>query len=189
MCQETPLSNFSPAWRPPHAKSSACTAAQIDGFYDHCLAATASTLTCAYFVSRTESDANCSACILSKSTDPEWGPLVDFGDYRIELNSGGCLALADGDLTENGCGAKLSARDRCTFEACVRNCPLLLDPQGLWLSACRERTRTPNNQCYSFEVASYCAANFIGQPGGLCLWGNGDSYRAVYTRIANAFCL
>jgi hypothetical protein len=104
------------------------------------------------------------------------------------MNYGGCLAQFEGKTDGSGCGFNVEAREECQYEACLKNCPWQLDPDGQWTFACRMSSFDPGGQCNSEAMAAWCEGDFIGTPGGICQWSDTDTFLTVYTRIAKAFC-
>jgi hypothetical protein len=68
--------------------------------------------------------ATCLACIETKQTDANWGPIVfDASGMNGMPNLPGCLALAFGEgQSTTGCGATLQQSYNCQDLACEANC-------------------------------------------------------------------
>jgi hypothetical protein len=60
----------------------------------------------------------CAACVFTPYTAPVLGPLITVGDL-IQVNVGGCVAIATGDTSASACGATLGLAAQCVREACA----------------------------------------------------------------------
>jgi hypothetical protein len=102
-----------PAWTAPAAPSNACSAPDIAGFWQ-AFSSSDSTALDAW----TQAHPACAACLVTKSTAPSLGPLIDDG-YLLDANVGGCVALLSGDATATGCGARQLEADQCPNLVCA----------------------------------------------------------------------
>lgn len=106
----------------------------------------------------------CTACALTKDSDPAWGPIVFFGnDIYRELNLVGCVANAEGDASASSCAAAFGLYADCARRACV-GCTPVVDPQGVDFSICKD-SKAVSSFCLSQskQVASKCASLY-GSP-------------------------
>jgi hypothetical protein len=120
-CAPALPAGYSHTWVPPRNMPSACTAAQVQAYWDTCLGTSASTAQCNAFFS---ANAACVACLDSQSTNATYGTLIDLPNGTSIANVGGCLALIDGDTSNDGCGAKFQAAQFCKIDACESSCPV-----------------------------------------------------------------
>jgi hypothetical protein len=117
-----------PPFVPPHPRSNACTPAQLQTMYQACFPP-GSLPACQAFVQDPANTA-CRHCMISRSTESSWGPLVQFSDGSIFPNRGGCAALVDQDAGPHSCGAQQEAYTVCTVVACAPYCPAANTPSG-----------------------------------------------------------
>ena len=200
-CAPGDASAFAPTFHPPRAKQSgACTSDLIAQFVK-CIddSATSSTpQSCAPFDKATGQAATCLACLQSKASDPQWGPLVDLPNETL-LNVPGCLSLVEGDTTGAGCGGSLQADEECTRAACVGSCPLgSSDPttatqEVQQQSACEALANADGGACTSYAVPASCAGLIVEGDAGTpaeaqCLGLPSQSTDAILTGVATAFC-
>jgi hypothetical protein len=116
-CEPHLAADWRPQWRPPHApQPGACTAAQIDLEYKSCEGPDSTRFNCLQFRSEPANDV-CFSCMFSGPKDPSYGAFTE-GHFLWTANTPGCIALTDGDQTENGCGARLQAATACSDAAC-----------------------------------------------------------------------
>ena len=97
-CQPADVSNFmADAYHAARPEPNTCTLSQIGRFYTACLAP--GSATCGTFTAPDagESDQLCAACILSRTTDPTYGPIIEHQGWQ-ELNVAGCLEMTDPSL-------------------------------------------------------------------------------------------
>lgn len=82
----------------------------------------ANPVSCSLFTSG--DGAKCLACIETKESAPNWGPIVtDASDTHGTLNFPGCLALAFGEgQSTTGCAATTQKSENCQDVACSANC-------------------------------------------------------------------
>jgi len=100
----------------------ACTDLQIASYADRCIGdSPGSDLDACRAIERDPANTACLKCLFSTVQDETYGPIVIGWDKRWYANVGGCMALIDGDATENGCGAKHNALQTCRNAACA-NC-------------------------------------------------------------------
>src|SRR6266536_581408 len=100
----------------------ACSDLQIASYADRCIGdSPGSDLDACRAIERDPANTACLKCLFSTVQDETYGPIVIGWDKRWYANVGGCMALIDGDATENGCGAKHNALQTCRNAACA-NC-------------------------------------------------------------------
>jgi hypothetical protein len=104
-------------WEPPSTPTSACTADQLNDYYNDCYGSDASTSSCDSWSSTNE---GCASCLLSNEGEAgTYGPIVQLGDGWVYANVGGCIALVSGDTSPTGCGAAYWAAQSCEDIACA----------------------------------------------------------------------
>jgi hypothetical protein len=181
------LPGFTPAWSPPAPHQNACTQQNIDDFRQFCLGA-GNANACNSFLATAAGKA-CAACILTPATATAPGPLVDHSASQgyVSLNTAGCVALATGDTSATGCGAKLAASEQCDDVACI-NCQVTGDPATLAaLEQCDSDAEA--GACASYAAAAKCgdAIAEAGTAGNQCITGN--DFDTGYNAIVPMFCL
>ncbi len=122
VCAPQPLDNFTPTWTPPDPLyQERCTDAQVDDLIDACFGGSDATCTAAKAAA-----ADCWDCMVSDFTDSTWGAIFDGTDelgFR-DRNWQGCVAHAEGDLSDSGCGAKVAAERQCRWASCAGCLPV-----------------------------------------------------------------
>lgn len=108
---------------PPVTTNTACTSTQIQAYYDDCYAATATSATCTPFVGDAV-NTTCLSCMETPASASKYGAILALDNGTALANISGCMAIVDGDLSDNGCGAKVQAAALCNDAACDTNCPI-----------------------------------------------------------------
>jgi hypothetical protein len=135
VCAPRAVTGFAPVWTPPTAlHQNQCSSEQIETLVDcvydrpgHDQAA------CDAFFAA-PANASCVACGYTKTTAAALGPILS-NDTSVQVNYAGCVARLEGDITANGCGAKLQASQLCLDEACVAACPVPDNDDGTAFAA------------------------------------------------------
>jgi hypothetical protein len=109
--------DYAPTYAPPLTTNTACTSAQVQGFYDACFATTATSSGCSTFYAATENK-NCVACLYTPQGSASYGAIIALDNGTAEANIGGCLSLVDGDNSATSCGAKYQDGQFCQIDAC-----------------------------------------------------------------------
>jgi hypothetical protein len=109
---------------PPNATANVCTSQDLAAFYQACVTSGATSSACNAFIA---SDAGaCASCLLSRSSDPTWGPVVVLPE-QTKLNVAGCVAIVTGDASSTSCAQAISAELGCEGYACDSVCPMNVD--------------------------------------------------------------
>jgi len=150
-CSPQPLT-ATPMWHPPTPfNPSACTANQVNGFVQSCL--NGSYAVCDAF---RQQNPGCAACAYTSVDDPLWGPVVDNRKTNfLQINKGGCFALATGESDGTGCGGALQLHDVCLDDTCRGCFPLTT-------------TLTPLNNCESDPQTDTVCASYVAQASVKC---------------------
>jgi hypothetical protein len=163
-CGCSDSSTFMPTWKPPtRFTQGKCTDVQIAAFVD-CLNGKPDAATCKTFTGDA-ANKSCLQCAETPSTAATYGPLV-VGTVTIQVNVSGCIALATGDVSATGCGAKVLALSQCEQTACEPNCPVSSSDTGaefMALLACQMNSDT--TVCKKFADDAACAASVEGDGG------------------------
>jgi hypothetical protein len=189
VCAPADESSFTPMWRPPRPPVTACTQAQIHA-YRQCLddsQTSATPASCAPFTGTAVSPADkaCLQCILSPEAATTYGPLI-IHPGTIEVNVPGCIALATGDSSTAGCGAKDQAAIACRLMACGAACPVTDQASFAREQACEEKALA--GTCKTYGDAAACASALVeaGAAGATCL--GGATFDERYDAIVPLFC-
>jgi hypothetical protein len=194
VCAPGAAAGFQPVWHAPRARSQACTKAQIDS-YRQCLDDAATELApascAAWGASISATDQACVSCLLSKESDPEYGPLVQLPAETL-VNVAGCVAMAEGKLDGSGCGGAYQADQECQRAACLPTCPTLTKAQVSAEGACEIQAN--KTTCATFgkpaECAGAIASGDAGTTAEVACFGGGASATpdALFEAVALAFC-
>jgi hypothetical protein len=172
-CKPTLPDAYVPTWIPPNAPSAACTASQIQMLYDDCFGPTSSGSLCNTFLSQS-SNAACQACMETPIASSTYGATIEWhSGGSLDINGGGCVALIDGDLTANGCGAKYEAWLSCQIAACSYCAP------GTYESCAVPAQSTT---CAAYQTAAQCAQD---SKYSVCFQG---SFETLFTAVGAIFC-
>jgi hypothetical protein len=109
-CEPADATNWIPDTMQPPISMTACTAAQLDQFWDACLDASATQASCSTFESANKP---CTDCLVTDVGASKWGPLV-CDSINCVTNPGGCVALAQGQA----CGQAVFATFGCEGYSC-----------------------------------------------------------------------
>jgi hypothetical protein len=173
-CAPGSVAGFSPTWIPPGHHAGACTAAQIDGYFQACLASDSTTASCNTFKN---SAATCASCVAPSGAQAS-GPIVKHGQISEE-NVGGCVAIADAAHVD--CAKQIQAQQECELAACEDAC-ITSDPAsfGRYL-ACAKQADAAG--CKPFVATCFGDLNDKSQT---CF--NGNSFSDGFHTIAAIFC-
>jgi hypothetical protein len=165
-----------PALKPPKTPSQSCTAQEIMDYDTNCLAMGSSGSTCTPYMAAHKA---CSTCLQSKSTDPNWGPLVVFTGV-ININVSGCLALVEGATST--CAQAVQNYVLCIHTACDGVCPVNSQASfALWKQC---ETTALAQGCATYGNASNCVST--DDAGSICSVSGGID--AAFLSIAPLFC-
>lgn len=165
-------------WTPPHAPDlTACSDQQIQDYFTNCLPGSGTS--CATYEKLT-ANAACIKCIISQKTDATYGPLIAVPNGVVYANTGGCVALEQGDVTNTGCGAKIWEESECEDLACSDNCA------GAAFADYQKCTTAARSGTCAAEVTAECNLADAGNVAACNLAAT--SFQALYTSIATVFC-
>jgi hypothetical protein len=175
-------------WVPPLTPNpTACSAAQVTGYYNACLGTTATSTTCQNFTN-TAGNATCEACLITPDTASAYGALIAIGgvDYA---NISGCVAILTGDTTNAGCGAKLQAVTDCETAACQANCPTVTDQTSFTeYTNCTEAADSAVCESYINMECNLQDAGVDGAASAYTTCENHTSFEDYYNSMATVFC-
>ena len=132
---------------------------------------------------KTVTDTTCSACIFGKEADAKWKPLLeDAMGTLIELNVGGCIALASGLGATKGdaCGKAYQNWFDCRFEACT-DCP---NGDSAAFQKCAGLASKAACKAAAADVGTVCGQTEVGNAETAC---QGDKF--VFEGPIKAQCI
>lgn len=159
----------------------ACTQAQIGSLVAACLSSTATSAACQTWFSD-NANQGCSMCLVSGVPDAGSGTgalVLDYtGNYFIDVNWGGCVALEDpsGGAT---CAQAFEPLDQCNNQACGIN--QACNTQTLY-DTCVMEADAPGGVCGA-EAAAMVACQAYEVDGGALATGKCSSYADVVNVI------
>jgi hypothetical protein len=185
-CKPGSVDDFTPTFKKPAPFSQKkCSNAQVEALL--CLFdSNADQETCQKLVDDPAND-DCFKCIYTASSSKELGPVIITGSLG-SLNIAGCVANAEGNVTDQGCGAKVQAADQCGDEACDANCPV---PEGddTALDARNKCTEDASSSvCQEFTDAAACAEALLQEGGAAEECAQGQDFLERAVAIAKLFC-
>jgi hypothetical protein len=184
------LSGFAPKWVPPRAHENACSAQEIEDFRKYCLGA-GDANGCNALLQTAHAKA-CVACILTPPSAAAYGPLIDYSEANgfVSLDTAGCVALAQGDVSDSSCGAKILALAECDVAACA-SCHVVDDATMTTLGQCEANGES--GACQAYVEPARCGAALAeagSAPAKACFAGSDFSdFDAGYDALVPLFCL
>jgi hypothetical protein len=129
----------------------------------------------------------CASCMLTPDTAPVGGPFIEYAnEFFIHLNVGGCIARMDGDLSPQGCGAKMSAAENCLIEAC-HHCATGSSADQLTLFSCALPLATGTSACEPLYTAATACLRGDARLNP-CNTERDPNRWVTDTRVAKLFC-
>jgi hypothetical protein len=174
--------SFAPVWKKPATSDAgACTATQTEAFYEDCLAAPVTSSQCTTFIA---TNGACAACLQSDDTDAEYGPVIWHSSRAFyTLNTAGCIADQQADVSPTSCGAAYQAVVQCEETACTA-CGVA---DYARFPSCEKAAST---ECSSYltTLDSACGADLrdASAPAALCT--SATDTKDAYLAIAPVFC-
>ena len=117
-CPPGSLASFTTKYHAPDTNGpGSCTASEIAQFYTACLDPVNSTQAACTSYQNGIGGLFCSPCLVTPSTASKWGPLVQYPDNTVSLNSGGCYAISASAALS--CGQQSEYVVECDRAACA----------------------------------------------------------------------
>jgi hypothetical protein len=178
-CAPAPLVGYTFDWHPPHPHTASCVGSDIADMYTACFdPKLQSAQNCSAFEAAHPA---CTACVMSKNTDPQYGALVSHS-FTLRVFQGGCVADLLKDPSPGGCGARVEDAFQCADYSC-RNCaPNVNDPSTFDAYVkCVDQAR--QTTCAKFQtVADQC----VGKgPTAIC---TSQDFATSFKATAAAIC-
>ncbi len=174
-CTPQSVCSFSPSAPPaPATKPGACTAQDVQNFYDWCIDPGNQT-SCSSF---TSSKAACAGCLVTPDTAQKWGALISDSNNLIKNNIAGCFSVKG----NGACEGAVASNQQCSAAACPDTVCPVPSGDGTALNAL--------NKCLTDSTASNCAtyqtaaASCLSNPS--C---TASDFRSTYVLVANAICV
>jgi hypothetical protein len=187
-CSPAPLGSWMP---PPYAhaaspRPSACPPSFIVSYYEDCLGPNASNSGCnaTWYTGADLPHATCVACLVTKSTSTQWGPIIDYGGGTLSMNVAGCIELLDPQRAS--CAMAVQQADECPHQACDTACPVNPNDQESFTKWQSCQVYADQNECSTFEQAGQCEGSEDAGPAAACVVGM--SFQDLYNAIAPVFC-
>ncbi len=166
VCAPGDVASFKPIWKAPSGfNQKLCTPEQVkllaDCVWSHPGRDDAA---CKTFFNSSANKA-CVGCGYTSTSSAKLGAIVS-NNTSVAVNYAGCVAQKLGDVTANGCGAKVQAAALCRDEACVDACPVPDDDTGKAFEAflkCQDDAAT--SVCQSYADAAACADDALSDGG------------------------
>jgi len=183
-CAPADVSTFTPSWIPPVApQPTACSQTQIGDFYSKCFDATTSNTTdCTNWE---KANATCDKCMVTADTATKYGALISSTGVTT-ANIGGCIALLDGNATDQGCGAKYLAAFQCGQAACADACPIPAGDNAAFKAYTSCLSKAATTVCKTYEAAK-CKSADAGDAIDRCL-NTPTDFQSYFIDIGAVFC-
>jgi hypothetical protein len=187
-CSPDVASTFGPTWRAPAAfGQKACTALEIDQYYQACLANLADTAACTKYA---QEHAGCAKCIESKDTDTTQGPVVfHLNRTYYTVNLAGCIARTLGDVSASGCGALYGGAQECRRVAC-EGCFEIKEPSFQKFTECQSAASKEVCKPYTAQWNQKCPVlrNDEGTGAAQQCFPKESTAKGAFLAIAPLFC-
>ncbi len=186
-CEMAAVDAFKPAVaKPAKLAQNACSAAELSGFFDACLAGAVDQRKCDDFKA---AHGKCAACVESTEADAQQGPIVWRANRAyFTVNIPGCIAAVANDMAPTGCGYAYEAALQCQRAACsscIGGGTVSFQP----FSDCQKSAAGSVCKSAVSEQLSACGNIKVGAPGGDCLPPSGSSApKDAYLVVAPKFC-
>lgn len=185
------VSSFEPRWKPPAPLAQQkCTNAQVDALMCQ-LDRASDQATCAALALAPANDL-CQKCLFTPVSAAELGPFVVTGDVQ-SINVAGCIARLEGDISDQGCGAKVQAAEQCYADACDDNgvCDAgdAGDAGDPFNPRARCFERAANTVCQEFTTgARLCMETSLALDAAAPACASPGTFIAHATALARLFC-
>lgn len=182
-CAPADISTFAPTWIPPlDAQPTACSQTQISDFYAKCFSSTQNSTDCSNWV---KANATCDKCMITADTATKYAALIS-SDGVTTANIGGCIALLDGNKTDQGCGAKYLAAFQCGRAACADACPIPAGDNAAFTAYQNCTKKAATTVCKTYEAAK-CKSGDAGDAIDRCL-NTPTNFEGYFKDLGAVFC-
>lgn len=184
-CEPPDIASFvPPAYVPPTAAyQGLCTPQQIDAYFAACLSLSHTQASCDAISGSNASaiDRACAACILTKSTDVAYGPIITHAGV-VSINVAGCMALVDANGGAS-CARAYQVETACEDFMCGHPCPVDMC-NFMCYPQCVQSVR--RNECTRYANAAACADVEADAGAPFCF--GPMTFEEYYARIVPLFC-
>ncbi|MGH7286069.1 MAG: hypothetical protein ACRELY_31495 [Polyangiaceae bacterium] len=171
-----------PAFVPPVIDNTACTHQQVSDYGDKCFGSAGG---CDSFTLNA-ANAMCMSCLQTEVGVAPRGAVFLLEDGLYRYNYPGCVAIVDGDFSDNGCAAKQQAISDCQDTACSDTCPI-----DNSTSQTESDSIAALDACENQSIKSVCASAFTA---ARCDFGKyaqcsiGNTFEDEVVGVANFMC-
>jgi hypothetical protein len=149
----------------------------IQALYDKCLGKTAKGTDCYDWAT---ANAACFQCVITKSTDASYGPVIDYGGF-VEANVAGCIETVSHGTS---CAKSVQALTSCQLASCLANCPVTDAPSLASFTECTTQAELGGCQAYASQASCFTSAADAG-PLSLCA---SEDFEQFLLSVAPLFC-
>jgi hypothetical protein len=186
VCAPSAITGFTAKYRAPAAPNlTACTAAQLDGYYAACLTQPLDEKKCTDF---TAALGTCGTCLDTSDTAGAFGPVIWHDqDKYFTVNIPGCIALKQQDTGTAGCGAAYESLLQCNRRSC-ESCLVGVSATFKKFTDCQRDAKTTTCLDYYKKESAACAKLSTGTPADICIPPAGSTLKDAFKLIAPIFC-
>jgi len=184
-CPPAIPASYAPKWNAP-AKKAACTAAELKGYYDACLANAATTESDGTCVRYKADHTDCGSCA---EPDDGSGPIQWHVSRKFyTLNVAGCIAVAQNATEDGKCGDAYNAAVECSRVSCescfaiggsftqFRECQKSVQNTGI----CKSYETVQGRTCMGYKDA--------GSPALACFNSGTEAQEVHFSRVIALIC-
>lgn len=185
-CSPSLPSTFKPEWKPP-TKASACSSADVAGYYDACLG-NISVPDAGGICTQWKADhKQCGDCI---ETDANNGPIQFYRNrlYYV-LNVAGCLSIERNEPEAGKCAATYSDSIECQRASC-NDCLLQDGAQFSAFQDCQKKAKETACNGYEGKRGTACGTTYNDPDGGAwdCFKHGTEDQKVHFSRVITLFC-
>jgi hypothetical protein len=186
VCAPSAIAGFTPKYKAPAAPNlTACTTAQLDGYYSACLTAPLDPKKCADFK---KTIGACGTCLDTTEDDPAFGAVVWHQQEKyFTVNIAGCIALKQTDTGMAGCGAAYESLLQCRRYSCD-SCLSGTSASFQAFAQCQRAAGSTTCEDYYKKETAACTKLSTGTPADVCIPPSGSTLKDAFNRIAPIFC-
>lgn len=183
VCAPGSVASYSPTWTPPTAAhQNLCSATDISTIYADCFdPMTSNATTCG---TDQTTYAACFGCLITKDTDPKWGPTIESSNGLININVAGCIANAETCNTD--CAKAVQGYQGCLQAACDTQCGTITTTMQLTdYETCQ--SNAASCQCENYVAPANCQ-NELTDGGAAATDCNATDFKTYFTNVGTLFC-
>ncbi len=171
--------------KPAKHEASACSSAQISGYYASCLGPNATPSTCTTW-QQGYGASYCGGCLGSNQYDSSWGALVQMTAGYLSVNVAGCIAVLSGQNPpqSGSCAYAYQSAEACEAASCDSICPVSGDASFQLHEQCIDKASKGACKIYEDAVDQDCQED--GGPYALCF--DGPDFETLFLNVAQVLC-